>query len=87
MYITTKYNIGETLQRVFKDVPTEFTISKILVTIGKSTIETSYLLLERCSGCSYTYSEKSLDSNFAKTKKELLCKIFSDCIEDGKVLK
>ena len=86
MNIKTKYNIGDTFWKIFKDVPTAFTIDKILITVSKNTIEINYTLLV-CGGYTYTYSEESLDCNFTKTKKELLCRIFNDCIEDGKVLK
>ena len=73
--IDNKYNIGDTLWKIYGNKPTVYSISWIIIKlIAFNKIELNYIL--KRSGFANSYSEDQLDETFYPTKEKCILSLF-----------
>ena len=93
----TKYNIGDVVWKMADGKPIAYEILSVQSFICKEKCNSTLVLIQQNkyslrrynqpTFATYTESETDLDKNYATSKKELMLKIFGDCLESGIIVK
>lgn len=75
--IDNKYNVGDTLWKMYENKPTVYNIDRITIMITDTKTELNYTL-KRQGFFLCTYSEDQLDKMFYPTKEKCILSLFDN---------
>ena len=74
--IDNKYNVGDTLWKMYENKPTVYNIDRITIMLTATKTEFNYTLKRQGFMCMHTYSEDQLDEMFYPTKEKCILSLF-----------
>ena len=82
MKVETKYDINDSFWIINREEPLELIVTSLNAEVTKNGTTVRYTLRGTTQDASYAgMTEEELDKSFCKTKKDLMIKLFKDCLE------